>query len=92
MQRLSNIIKIKRRYTRAINLERDLQITDSVLGYVPTTKSIDTLERFFDSFSYPNKNRAWTLTGVYGTGKSAFAHFLCALCALLSVILYGKTF
>lgn len=24
--------------------------------------------------------RAWTLTGVYGTGKSAFAHYLAALC------------
>jgi hypothetical protein len=78
---LYEYIKIKRRYTRSINLERDLEVADSVKGYILTPKANDFIQRFFDALSLPNSVRAWTLTGVYGTGKSAFAHFLAALCS-----------
>ena len=81
MPLLSDQIKLKRRYSRSINLERDLELVDSVFGYIPTTRAIDCLERFLKSLSYANTNRAWTITGLYGTGKSAFAHFLASLCA-----------
>ncbi|MBF0349662.1 MAG: hypothetical protein HQM11_01445 [SAR324 cluster bacterium] len=81
MPYLSEVIKLRRRYTRSINLERDLEVVDSVLGYTPTSKSIEALERFIKSFLTPGMASAWTLTGVYGTGKSAFAHFLASLCA-----------
>lgn len=77
---LSEFINVKRRYTRSINLERDINISDSVLGYIPTNKPVETLGRFIESFK-PNLIRRWTITGVYGTGKSSFAHFLAALCA-----------
>lgn len=78
---LYEYIKIKRRYTRSINLERDLEVADSVKGYILTPKANDFIQRFFDALSLANSVRAWTLTGVYGTGKSAFAHFLAALCS-----------
>ena len=81
MPYLSEMIKLRRRYTRSINLERDLEVEDSVLGYTPTLKSIEVLERFMKSFLHSGMASAWTLTGVYGTGKSAFAHFLASLCA-----------
>jgi hypothetical protein len=81
MTPLSHYIAVHRRYTRSVNLERDLEIRDSVLGYVPTPKAIYTIGRFLESFLTPYSTSAWTLTGVYGTGKSAFAHFLSALCA-----------
>jgi len=81
MPHLSDFIHLQRRYTRSINLERDLEIAERVQGYVPTAKVLDTLERFFRAFFTSSASRAWTLTGVYGTGKSAFAHFLSALCA-----------
>ena len=77
--KLSDCIKIKRRYSRSVNLERDIEISDSVLGYVLTPRTIDILTKFNKSFTSANMNRAWTFTGVYGTGKSAFAHFLTAL-------------
>lgn len=77
---LSEFISVKRRYTRSINLERDIDISDSVLGYIPTNKPLETLGRFIESFK-SNSIRRWTITGVYGTGKSSFAHFLAALCA-----------
>ena len=78
---LYDYIKIKRRYTRSINLERDLDVADSVKGYILTPKANDFIQRFCDALTSPNSVRAWTLTGVYGTGKSAFAHFLAALCS-----------
>lgn len=81
MPHLADFIHLQRRYTRAINLERDLEMADRVNGYVPTAKALDALERFFNAFLNPAASRAWTLTGVYGTGKSAYAHFLSTLCA-----------
>ncbi len=80
-QKLSDIISLRRRYTRSINLERDLTVIDSVLGYVPTSWALDVCDRIMRSLTAHNSIRAWTITGVYGTGKSAFAHFLSALIA-----------
>ncbi|GLV54353.1 hypothetical protein KDH_12010 [Dictyobacter sp. S3.2.2.5] len=80
-QKLSDIISLKRRYNRSINLERDLSLTESVLGYIPTSWALDTSEHIMSALVTDNAVRAWTITGVYGTGKSAFAHFLAALVA-----------
>lgn len=80
-QRLSDIIVLKRRYSRSINLERDLSLADSVLGYIPTAWTLEIIERFLAAVSIPHSVKAWTITGVYGTGKSAFAHFLASLVA-----------
>lgn len=80
-QRLSDIIVLKRRYSRSINLERDLSLVDSVLGYIPTAWTLEVIERILTAVSIPHSIKAWTITGVYGTGKSAFAHFLASLVA-----------
>lgn len=78
---LFDSIKVKRRYTRSVNLERDLEIADSVNGYVITPKVEGLINRFIDSIAAPNSVRAWTVTGAYGSGKSAFAHFLSSICS-----------
>ncbi len=78
---LSEFVTVKRRYLRSVNLERDFGIPDSLLGYIPTSRAVDSVERFLRSFTFDNSVRAWTLTGSYGTGKSAFANFLTALCS-----------
>jgi hypothetical protein len=78
---LSNYFELHRRYYRSVNLERDLDKPDAVQGYVPTEKSAVALQRILSAVGDPNAHRAWTLTGVYGTGKSAFAHYLAALSA-----------
>jgi hypothetical protein len=80
-QQLSTYFNLNRRYFRSVNLERDLDIPDAVLGYVPTERSIDALHRIVTAFDRDNAHRYWTMTGVYGTGKSAFAHYLACLCA-----------
>lgn len=74
-------INVKRRYTRSVNLERDLEVADSVKGYILAPKAQNIIDRFIDALITPNAVRAWTITGVYGTGKSAFAHFLTSLCS-----------
>jgi len=78
---LSDYVSVKRRYSRSVNLERDIEIPDSVIGYIPTSRAIDCIERFLRALSRHNSVRAWTLTGSYGTGKSAFANYLTALCS-----------
>jgi hypothetical protein len=79
MSRLSEFYRIRRRYARSVNLERDLDAPDALRGYVPISLVLETSERILNAQSAPDRSRAWTLTGVYGTGKSAFAHFLSAL-------------
>ena len=78
---LYDYIKINRRYSRSINLERDINISESVKGYILTSKENDYIKRFLESLIQPNSVRCWTISGTYGTGKSSFAHFLSALCA-----------
>ncbi len=80
-QVLSSYFELHRRYYRSVNLERDLDKPDAVQGYVPTERSAEALRRILSAIGNPSAHRAWTLTGVYGTGKSAFAHYLAALCA-----------
>lgn len=78
---LSTYFSLNRRYYRSVNLVRDLDKPESVQGYVPTERSADALRRILGALGNPNAHRAWTITGVYGTGKSAFAHYLLSLCA-----------
>lgn len=79
MTRLADHFRVRRRYSRSINLERDQDTPDSLDGYVVTPRGRGNLRRIADSLSADNHPRAWTLTGVYGTGKSAFASLLFAL-------------
>lgn len=72
---------VNRRYSRSINLERDVERLDALVGYIPTERSVEGLRRILSGFQPEQPNRAWTLTSVYGTGKSAFAHYLASLCA-----------
>jgi len=78
---LSSYFTLHRRYLRSVNLERDLDRPETVQGYVPTERSADVLRRILAAIAHPNAHRAWTMTGVYGTGKSAFVHYLLALLA-----------
>ncbi|MGY6530118.1 MAG: hypothetical protein ACXITR_09330 [Cyanobacterium sp.] len=78
---LSSYFTLQRRYGRSINLERDFNDVSALDGYVLTDKSVDTLRRVLLGIRGENKYNCWTLTGVYGTGKSAFVHFLISLLA-----------
>ncbi|AFM12956.1 hypothetical protein [Turneriella parva] len=72
-------IATRRRYARSINLERDLADRASLDGYVLTPRGRETLALFQERFAAQNGVRAFTITAVYGAGKSAFMHFLLSL-------------
>ena len=77
---LSNYFDVKRRYLRSINLERDIDDIHSIDGYLLTTRSTDSLRRILIDLTSKQSSTSWSLTGVYGTGKSAFAHYISCLC------------
>jgi hypothetical protein len=78
---LSNYFSLHRRYYRSVNLERDIAKPEAIQGYILTERASEALIRIASAFGNSEAHRAWTMTGVYGTGKSAFAHYLTALCA-----------
>src|SRR5262245_37668412 len=69
------------RFTRSVNLEQDLHRTDALAGYVVTSAVRRALLRLCESANGKIFNRAITLTGPYGTGKSSFALFAAQLLA-----------
>jgi hypothetical protein len=73
--KLRKAITIKTGYTRSINLERDATGTAVIEGYIPTSRALRTLSRIADSLHDGRAQRAWSLVGPYGSGKSSFALF-----------------
>jgi hypothetical protein len=77
--KFSDLISVAPRYARSINVERDGFTATAVDGYVVTSTAEDFLLRFGRSVVGYDPQRAWTLTGPYGAGKSSFALFLANL-------------
>ena len=67
------------RFVRAVHVESDIDQTDALDGYVLTATGRSILRRIAPAYSNQPAPRAWTLTGPYGTGKSAFAVFAANL-------------
>ena len=88
MRKYSNIFSIKTSYRRSIHIERDRNCSAILEDYIINSKSLESLRRFANAFSIQNAISSFTITGVYGTGKSVFVHFLNSLCAPKSCDLY----
>jgi hypothetical protein len=69
-------IAVSPRYARSVNVERDGSAPGALDGYVLTSTARNCVERIIHALQDRNGQRAWTLTGPYGTGKSAFAVYL----------------
>jgi len=69
-------VHINTHYTRSVNLERDASSEDVVRAYIPTSRSLQVLNRIGASLSHEAIPRAWALIGPYGSGKSSFGIFL----------------
>ncbi len=67
------------RFLRSVRIDRDVQRADAVAGYVVTPHVRHVLGRIAEALALNSAERAWTITGPYGTGKSAFALFLIRL-------------
>ncbi|RME88892.1 MAG: hypothetical protein D6767_09445 [Candidatus Hydrogenedentota bacterium] len=64
------------RYTRSVNLTRDKDDVLAVESYIPTKAAALALEKIAAAFLQQKSSRAFSLSAVYGSGKSAYAHFL----------------
>ncbi|MFC3860026.1 hypothetical protein ACFOPQ_04510 [Deinococcus antarcticus] len=67
------------RYLRSVRLESDLHAAQAPAGYVITPQVRLVLRRILTALKVEGADRALTLTGPYGTGKSAFALYLSRL-------------
>lgn len=71
---LAGIVSVQRRFLRSVNLERDFYSPDPLDGYLLTASAVVALDRLASGIAQPHA-RAFSLTGPYGSGKSAFALF-----------------
>lgn len=76
--RIQDSICIAPRYMRSVNLERDVAEAFAVSGYILTPVGVDFIRRVCRSLHGPDP-RSWSITGPYGSGKSAFVLFLLNL-------------
>jgi hypothetical protein len=70
---LETLVRVNPRFARSVSLTRDTDRPDMLDGYILTPNGRDTLRRMAAALAGESTTRAWTLTGPYGSGKSALA-------------------
>lgn len=78
-QPLSQFIQVGARFLRSVNLEKDYLGGQRNGDYIVTPTARQVLSRVAEGLRDQSPYRAWTITGPYGVGKSAFAVFLTRL-------------
>lgn len=76
---LSDLFQIKGRFRRSVHLERDFYTENALDGYILTVTAREMLSRIVATLENETTSKAWSLTGPYGSGKSAFALFAAKL-------------
>lgn len=78
---IANLFHIQERFLRSAHLERDFDDASALKGYVLTPPIRSNLERLTIGLNPNSGQRAWRITGDYGSGKSSFglvlAHLFC---------------
>jgi hypothetical protein len=77
--RIADLFNIQRRFLRSTHLERDFGDRTALRGYVVTPPVQEGFERLIQGLAPKSGQRAWRITGDYGTGKSTFALALAHL-------------
>ncbi len=77
--RLSDLFHVKGRFQRSVHLERDFYTENALDGYILTVTAREMLSRVMATLENETTSKAWSLTGPYGSGKSAFALFSAKL-------------
>lgn len=77
--RISQHLTIERRYARSVFVERDLEDAGALSGYVVTPAVREALGRLAAGLRLDSSQRAWCLTGAYGSGKSSLGLFISHL-------------
>ena len=76
---LSDLFHVQGRFRRSVHLERDFYRENAIDGYVLTATAREMLSRVITTLENGATSKAWSLTGPYGSGKSAFALFVAKL-------------
>lgn len=76
---IASLFHIRRRFLRSVHLERDFADSQALDGYVITPQTRSHLEHLADGLRDTSGQRAWRITGDYGSGKSSFALLLAHL-------------
>ena len=76
---IADRIAIGRRYVRAVDILRDLEDSQALEGYVLTPSVRDGVRRVLAGLGKGASQRAFRVTGPYGSGKSSFGLLLARL-------------
>jgi len=68
-------VSIRGRFKRSVDLTHDFHTAPNIGGYIVTPTARKVLGQVHESLTEERPERAWTLTGPYGGGKSTFALF-----------------
>src|SRR5690606_36339505 len=79
-KRLSSIVKVARRFSRAVRVDADLTDPRALDGYVCSQSAVEAL-LLMGRHHKASGHGAFTWTGPYGSGKSSPAIALAALAA-----------
>ena len=79
--RISQLLHIQRRYLRSAHLQRDFQDPAALDGYILTPAIKSNFHRIRRGMMPGSGQRAWRITGDYGSGKSSFALLLANIFA-----------
>jgi len=77
--KISDLLEIQHRFLRSIHLNRDFKDPSVLESYVLTEQIQSILMRIARGLTPNSGQRAWRITGDYGSGKSSFALVLAHL-------------
>lgn len=81
MTQVCDLLKLSPHFMRSVNLERDFSDARSLDGYIVTAEAQAHLKQLGNGLRKESGQRAWYLTGDFGSGKSSFALLLASLLA-----------
>lgn len=73
---LETAFELNPRFHRSVQIARDWTEPHNLDGYIVTANVLKLTRDILANFSQPRGTRAWSITGPYGSGKSAFTLFL----------------
>jgi hypothetical protein len=76
---LRDLVEVKGSFHRSVRLNRDWEERGDLGDYLLTPTARELATRMASALEEPAGPRAWSVTGPYGSGKSAFALFLTDL-------------
>ena len=77
--KISDLFETQYRFLRSIHLDRDFEDPSVLESYILTEQVRLMLKRIATGLSPNSGQRAWRITGDYGSGKSSFALVLAHL-------------